>query len=341
MKSLVVTLAAFSTATLLLSVIDGAPSSQEVPSSWREAGERPPGYLLAFSSFPTAAIFKVELDGNVSHPWSYDPGIHDYFNDNLFAVDVERELVYLGMDDLFAALDLNTGEVRVQIPVKPPYYLSFWNYDYVAKDNAIYGACTDYNVTWYWCRIKLHEVHLQKIKIEYLYKLLPAETVYSPPGDFIYFMDKHHQSIWYSMVIDAFVIGINYTTGEMIFRGLAKLDIPLVFWSCIAHDYSLNRTFTLSSDTHPLLAELHPTPQDETVLMELPLSLECYVVGTCAYYEKTHTLMALMTDSDRMLYYLVSIDVVQLTFEIVALPGLGERNIKYPLSAVKFIRNKT
>jgi hypothetical protein len=340
MKSLVVTLAAFSTATLLLSVIDGAPSSQEVPSSWREAGERPPGYLLAFSSFPTAAIFKVELDGNVSHPWSYDPGIHDYFNDNLFAVDVERELVYLGMDDLFAALDLNTGEVRVQIPVKPPQFLNFWNFDYVAKDNAIYGACT--NIAWYWCRIKLHEVHLQKIKIEYLYKLLPTDAADYQPDDYIYFMDEHHQSIWYCITTEEYVFGINYTTGEMIFRGLCTLhNNALAFQYCIAHDYSLNRTFTLSNIKYPLLTEVHPTPQDQTVLMELPLSLECSNWGTCAYYEKTHTLMALMINSDRMLYYLVSIDVVQLTFEIVALPGLGERNIKYPLSAVKFIRNKT
>ena len=345
MKSLVVILP---TATLLLSVmIAGVPSGQEVPTSRREEAEdKPPGYLLAFRR---AAIYKVELDGNISHPWSYDLGNHSFFSDNLFTVDVERELVYLGVADLFVTLDLNTGEVRVQIPLKPPNLQYFWNYDYVARDNAIYGVCTGNNM-WNWCRIKLHEVHLQKIKVEFLYQL-PTDYAELGPANDIYFMNEDHQSIWYYTGITD-VFGINYTTGELIFRGLTTLfnKSSFISDSCIAHDYSLDRTFTLAWGIlakYPLLAELHPKPKNETVLMELPLSLRCSNFGTCAYYQKTHTLMALMANistfmTDYMLYYLVFIDVVRLTYEVVPLPGLQEfTNTQYPLMAVKFIQNKT
>ena len=342
----VIVLAAFSTTILVLSVVASSPTSQELPSSWREIEGKPDGYLLGILR---AGLYKLELDGNISHLWTYDLGSHSFFSDNLFAIDVEKELVYLGVADLFVALDLNTGEVRVQIPLKPPNLQYFWNYDYVAKDNAIYGVCTGNN-KWNWCRIKLHEVHLRKIKVEFLYEL-PNDILELGPADDLYYMDKEHQSIWYYPGIND-VFGINYTTGELIFRGNNTLsnDSNFMSDSCIAHDYALNRTFTLVWGIfakYPLLAELYPKPQqNETVLMELPLSLRCANFGTCAYYPKTHTMMALMANistfmTDYMLYYLVLIDVVGLTYEIVPLPGLREvTNSKYPITAVKFIPNK-
>ena len=346
MKLLVVIVfAVFTTTTLVLSVVASVPSS-DLPSSWsRRKGDKPDGYLLAMRE---AAFYKLEFDGNISHLWTYNLGNHSLFSDNLFTVDEEKELVYLGVADQFVALDLNTGEVKVQIPLKPMNLQYFWNYDYVAKDNAIYGVCTGNN-QWNWCRIKLHEVHLQKIKVEFLY-VLPNDIAELGPASDLYYMDKEHQTIWYYPGIQD-VFGINYTTGEMIFLGNETLynDQTLVSDSCIAHDYSLNRTFTLAWGIfiqYPLLAELHPKPQNETVLMELPLSLRCANFGTCAYNPKTHTMIALMANISTfmtisMLYYIVLIDVVDLTYETIPLPGLREvTNTIYPLNAVKLIPNK-
>lgn len=347
MKSLAVIIVAFSTTVLVLSVVvAGAPAGQEYQSSLRIVEDKPPGYLLGFRN---GALYKLELDGNISHLWSYDLGGHNFISDNLFAVDVEKELVYLGLADLFVALDLNTGEIRAQIPLKPPNLQYFWNYDYVAKDNAIYGVCTG-NWQWNWCRIKLHDVHLQKIKVEFLYQL-PSVILELGPANDLYYMDKDRQLIWYYPGGNL-VFGINYTTGELIFQSLSTLqnDTTLLSDSCIVHDYGLNRTFTLAWGyflTYPLLAELHPKPKNETVLMELPLSLRCSNFGTCAYYQKTHTMMALMANistfmTDSMLYYLVLIDVVDLTYEVVPLPGLRQfTNTIYPLTAIKFVQNAT
>ena len=341
MKQLVIVLAII--CTTALRVVAGVPSS-DLPSSWSRGGDEPDGYLLGILG---AALYKLEFDGNISHLWSYPLGSHSLFSDNLFAVDVKNELVYLGVADQFVALDLNTGEVKVEIPLKPPNLQYFWNYDYVAKDNAIYGVCTG-NGKWNWCRIKLHKVHLQKIEVEFLYEL-PSTAVLGPASD-VYYMDKEHQTIWYYPGIQD-VFGINYTTGELVFRGNDTLynDQTLVSDSCIVHDYSLNRTFTLAWGIfikYPLLAELHAKPQNETVLMELPLSLRCANFGTCAYYPKTHTMIALMANistfvTDSMLYYIILIDVVNLTYERVPLPGLRElTNSDQPIEAIKFISNK-
>ena len=347
MKLLVIILAAFTTTTLVpvLCVVGNTHSSQELSNSWSRRGDKPDGYLLGILG---AALYKLEFDGNISHLWSYPLGSHSLFSDNLFTVDVKNELVYLGMADQFVALDLNTGEVKVEIPLKPPNLQYFWNYDYVAKDSAIYGVCTG-NGKWNWCRIKLHKVHLQKVEVEFLYELPNTILEFGPASD-VYYMDKEHQTIWYYPGIQV-VFGINYTTGELVFRGNNTLynDQTLVSDSCIAHDYSLNRTFTLAWGifiNYPLLAELHAKPQNETVLMELPLSLRCANFGTCAYYPKTHTMIALMANTstfatDSMLYYIILIDVVNLTYERVPLPGLRElTNSDQPIEAIKFISNK-
>ena len=58
-------------------------------------------------------------------------------------------------------------------------------------------------------------------------------------------------------------------------------------------------------------------------------------------------MMALMANistfmTDSMLYYLVLIDVVDLTYEVVPLPGLRQfTNTIYPLTAIKFVQNAT
>ena len=343
MKQLVIVLATICTITLR--VVAGVPSS-DLPSSWSREGDKPDGYLLGILG---AAFYKLEFDGKVSSLWSYPLGNNSLYHESLFTVDVKNELVYLGTLEQFLALDLNTGEVKVEIPLNPPNVQYFWNYDYVAKENAIYGVCSG-GPNWDWCRIKLHELHLQKVEFERFYEM-PTEIIgdFSPASN-VYDMDKEHQTIWYySSLLDIF--GINYTTGEFVFRGNDTLYNEHTFVSacCIAHDYSLNRTFTLHWDyleKYPLLGEVHPMPRNATTLMKLPSSLRPVNYGSCAYYPKTHTMIVFMANittylTDSMSYYIVLIDVAGLTYEIVPLPGLRElTNTDWIISAIKFIPNK-
>lgn len=307
---------------------------------------KPDGYLLGFQS-NLPSLFKIELDGKVTKLWNYSIGF-PMFCDNLFAVDAEKELIYLGVIDKFLALDLTTGKIEIEIPLKPPNLQYFWNYDYVQKDNAIYGVCTGNNA-WNWCRIKLHKLHEHKITVDFLY-VFPTDILELGPLDDLYYMDKEHQSIWYYPGGND-VFGTNYSTGNVIFYGVESLydDKNFTHDDCIVHDHSLNRTFTLvGSDfdpSYPVLAELHPKPRNETILMKLPADVRPCNTGTCKYDPKTHTIIALManrtTDAvDDAYYYLLLIDVVGLTYEITPLPGLRKWTKSHPylpITVVKFI----
>ena len=352
-KPLVTVLAIFCTCTTILSVVGSAPStSSELPSSWsdiqrKEGGSKPDGYLLGTLG---TAFYKLEFDGNISYLWTYPLGSNQtLFDDNTYTVDVKNELVYLGGLDQFIALDLNTGEIKVQFPLTPPNSLIFWSYDYVEKENSIYGVCPNDEGKRFWCSVKLHKLHLQKIESECLFELPSNDEAFNKRSD-LYYMNK--ESIWYYLSIKN-VFGINTTTGEIIFQGNDTLYYSdgQTFTSayCIAYDSSLNRTFALHWDylvKYPLLGEVHPTPRNTTVLMKLPSSLRPVNHGSCAYYPKTHTMIVFMANvstflTDSMSYYIVFIDVVGLTYETVPLPGLRElTNTDWIITAVKFVPNK-
>ena len=151
------------------------------------------------------------------------------------------------------------------------------------------------NNRWNWCRINLDEIHTQKINVEFLYEL-PNDVEELGPINDLYYMDKQYQTIWYiAGIYDIFYV--NYTEGNVIYKLLDTLHDSQLNRNvdCIAHDYSLNRTFSLvypgTTETHYLLAELHPAPQNETILMKLPANLRISLIGTCAYCTKTHTLI--------------------------------------------------
>ena len=84
----------------------------------------------------------------------------------------------------------NDGTINVQlsvrgqsskplVPLKPPNLIYFWNYyDYVSKDNAIYGVCTG-NDAWNWCRIKPDKLHKRKIKVEFVFWFLKMSTCWA------------------------------------------------------------------------------------------------------------------------------------------------------------------
>jgi len=142
----------------------------------------------------------------------YLNSIHMHYSDNLFAIDLENELVYLGVEDQLLALDLSTGEVKINIPLQVPNLQFFWNYDYIPREKAIYGVCTG-NDHWNWCRVKLDKpLDHNTIKLEFLYHF-PVVPLELGPDEGIYYMDKEHQSIWYYTGI-TLAYGVNYTTGK-------------------------------------------------------------------------------------------------------------------------------
>ena len=314
----------------------------------------PDGYMLAMkvvqidTQTPTpeyynhASLFKIEFNGSVSQFWNYSYNKpHLMFSENLFAIDLENELVYLGVEDQLLALELSTGEVKINIPLQVPNLQFFWNYDYIPREKAIYGVCTG-NSHWNWCRVKLDKpLDHNTIKLEFLYQIpvLPLEL---GPDEGIYYMDKEHQSIWYYTGI-TLAYGVNYTTGKLIFSGNGSL-----YDQCIAHDHTLNRTFSLISnpvyqDT-PLLAEIHHSPRNEVVLMTIPIAnLVIALGGSCIYDPKTHTLTALMrydlpnTGDSLMPTSMLLIDVVGLTYKPISLPEFKKWNGVWPITGLKYI----
>ena len=68
-----------------------------------------------------ASLFKIEFNGSVSQFWNYSYNKpHLVFSENLFAIDLENELVYLGVEDQLLALELSTGEGKINIPLQVP-----------------------------------------------------------------------------------------------------------------------------------------------------------------------------------------------------------------------------
>ena len=319
------------------------------------SSEMPDGHLLVLKViqidtqrpqpeyYNHASLFKVEFDGTVSQYWNYSyDHPHLLFSDNLFAVDIENQLVYLGVQDQILALDLTTGVVAKKVPLEAPNLQFFWNYDYVPEDNAIYGVCTGKR-EWDWCRVKLHPL-LKKYRVEFLYRFPGASIEFSPTND-IYYMDKKHHSIWYLSGI-SYALGTNYSTGEQIFFGNSTYQDDYIF-----HDHVLNRTFavtfnsTFTKDSTAFLTELYHMPKREKILMMLPPNLRLAYFGSCSYDPETQTLIALMasvTDyfTEAMPTELVFVDVVNLTYKMVPLPGFKNWSSGQPITAMKFMPYK-
>ena len=304
----------------------------------------PNGYLLAIKvlqngkDYNHASLFKIDFNGSVAQLWNYSyDQAHQLFAENLFAVDSRNNLVYLAALDQFISLDLHTGQVKHKISLKPPNLQYFWNYDYVADEQAIYGVCYSHeSQMWKWCRIDLNK--LDNVSIDFLYEFPTVSSIVAPIYN-TYYMDKEHQTIWYYPSYNA--LGVNYTTGEVIFTSAYAEDL------CIGHDHTLNRTFTIINNINakPTLAELHPQPHPEEPLLVLPENLRPNYYGTCAYDQNSHTMIGLMTNvtlSNYTHYYmpthLLLVDVVELTNTVIALPTFDEKwYSEFPITAVKFV----
>lgn len=304
-------------------------------------GSLPNGYLLAISvtqndntESDAISLFRIDFDGTVTKFWDYSLFKTDILNTlNLFAVNTESELVYLGSRDLFLALDLKTGRVKSRIHFKQ----YFWNYDYVAEDKAIYGVCSGYK-EWDWCRIKTGS---STKRLEALYKM-PYTTVLSPT-DYVYYMDSEEQTLWYYPFdpekINKFAVGINYTTGKEVFRSAVNPNGSEDV--CIIRDHELNRVFTFVRDQDSSIAkgigELFPQPEEKKMLIKFSaMGIVFFSYGTCAYDVSTNTMVGLMSDSTGNPTHLILVNAISLAHKQIQLQAFPKNRM---LTSVKFIPN--
>ena len=323
--------------------------------TWK--GTVPDGYLLGLkvvqndtpnSSYNHATLFKIGFDGGVKRFWNYTYPFSDALtSDNLFAVDSKNELVYLGARDDFLALDLNSGKIKIKIPLNSSNVQDFWSYDYFAEDNAIYGVCTGNN-QWNWCSIK--QIATNSVRLQFLYHLYNTSE-FSPINN-IYYLDKEDQTLWYypSFLVGFYAVGINYMTGENLF--MSTLEKNKDEDLCIVYDPKMNRVFSYiwNSNTSMTvgLGELFQKPKPRKLLMKLP-AFEYFLpsnFGTCAYDHKTHTMIVLLSKKTILKYHamptdILLLDVVNLAYKRISLSLFQEKwDSANPLAAVKFIPHK-
>ena len=316
-------------------------------SPFRDLQPQPNGHLLLLKVlqidqsrqayyYNHVSLFKVTLNGQVTELWNIslqDP--HLLFTENGFAIDIQNQLVYLSIVDQFLAVDLNTGQVKIRFPLEPPNLQYFTNYDYSPKDKTIYGICTG-NSAWNWCSIKQTGNHSAVVDIKYT---MPYLTEFGPISC-IYDIDVKRQLIWYYP--NAYVVGVNYTTGEKIFISGPSNG------TCIGHDSYLNRTFVVLNDVineKAWLSELQPQPGREIKLLDLPSDLRLDYFGSCVYDQETHTMIGVMGDMNMGTFFyhgmptaLLIIDVVNLSYERIPLPAFKEQwDDKWSITAVKFV----
>ena len=333
--------------------------------SWN--GTEPDGYLLGFkvveiipdppnniSGYNHASLFRIDFDGTVTEFWNHTlnpDGREIIFQYNLFTVDTENELVYVGVNDQFLALDLETGIPIIDIRLKPPHLQIFSTYDYFPKNKSIYGFCIGNGpyYYWYWCHV--NHTGLDKVEVEYLYTLPEANT--TGPITNIYHLNQEEQLIWYYPGNSyLFAIAVNITTAEVVF--VSGMSPDQLDDQCIVHDRSMDRVFTYvwynnpSSYVHTSvgLGELFPKPKERKILLNLShfKTLVPSQPGTCAYDQTTHTMMVLMrncTDYDhQMPTGLLLIDTVSLTYKLTPLPMFRQNwDSKDQVSAIKLISN--
>lgn len=298
----------------------------------------PDGHLLAISvnendeeESDTMSVFRIDFNGTVNKLWDFSLFQSDVLNNlNLFAVNIESKVVYVGSCDKFLALDLKTGTVKTEIHLLQ----YFWNYDYVARDNAIYGVCAGYE-QWDWCRIKTgsNTIHLEK-----LYQM-PYTTVLSPTN-YVYYMDSKEQTIWYYPFDpdSTFAVGIDYTTGKEVFR--SAINPNGTEDVCIVRDHVLDRVFTFVQDHNSSTAigigELFPQPEQKKMLIDFSSTEHHYYYsyGTCAYDENTNTMIGLMADSTSTATHLLLVNVISSTSKQIQLQSFPKNK---SLTSIKFI----
>ena len=321
--------------------------------SWR--GSLPKGRLLGLkvvqidqprmnNYYNHVSLFEIDFDGTVTEFWNISLSPSDtFYSDNSFTVDVENELVYLGSSDQFLAVDLKTGAVKIKIHLEPPNLQYFWNYDFVAKEKAIYGVCTGNN-QWNWCRIK--QRGNDSAHVEFLYPM-PFTGTFGPIDD-IYYIDVEEKTIWYyPSYLDEFAVGVNYTNAEGVF--ISAVNPGDTEDLCIVHDRVLDRVFTYvwnkTNFTAVGVGELFLRPKHRKILIDLSKygDLSPTNFGTCTYDQSTHTMMGLMrlmlNQDSLMPTHLLLVDVISVTYKLIPLPVFHEKwnsNI-WPVTSVKYL----
>lgn len=314
-------------------------------------GSIPDGYLLGISVIKDVdlkceniSLFKIDFTGTVTKLWNFSLANPDIlFTFNLFAVNPEKGIVYLGSRDHYLALDMMTGAVKIKINLAGLNKQYFWNYHYVIRDDAIYGVCTGKG-GWDWCRMK--QTGHYTAHLEFLYEL-PDITAISPIIS-AYYMDTEEQTMWYyPFLISKFAVGINYTTGKEVFRSAENPNSTLDV--CIVRDHELNRVFTYVQNNLGSVAigigELFRQPKEREMLIDFSQLDRRYLhyssstlYGACAYDQSTHTMIGLVgpTTANGATYQLLLVDVIKKTPKLIPLPEFKIWN-NPPLANVKFL----
>ena len=304
----------------------------------------PNGYLLVLKAsgvyFNKLSLFQVTFNGTVQQLWNHT--LHNTFHSpSVFDVDAKNQLVYIGTgSNQILALGLTTGKVIVNKTLNASYPANFFvSYYYIPEENAVYGLCWGSDDRFDWCRVKLG---VPELKLEYLYHL-PGPSSSLIPFITPCYMDKMHQTIWYYFDMGYDVYGLHYTKRDDIFHGKLSATPPLTD-VCTAHDYMLNRTFAIAfglDGPNITLTELHPFPEKETKLLDLPSDIGLAYYGTCDYDQETHTMIALMKEdsTDFTPSQLLLIDVVSLSYKSVALPEFRKWKDIFPATGVKYMKN--
>ena len=317
--------------------------------SW--SGKVPNGYLLGLKVnqidqprfnryYNHISLFKIDFDGVVTEFWNYSLNNSDtLISDNLFAVDIENELVYLGTQDLFLALDLTTGVTKIKIHLEVPNLQFFLSYDYFVKEKALYGMCTG-NSMFDWCRMK--RTGLDSARLDFLYHLPYTEEL--GPIDDLYFIDQHEQTLWYYPYSSA--IGINYTNGNVVFIGSAESDVSD---DCIVYDHTMKRVFTHVWNGNDFISvgigEIFPQPKQRKILLNMSAEhgdLAVARIGTCTYDQTSHTMIALMrnfTAFNLFPTHLLLVDTVAVAYKLIPLTTFQEKGWD-DISALRFIPYK-
>ena len=257
----------------------------------------PKGYLLVLQALPAptrASLFQVDFNGSVTKWWnqSFDSSAASY---GAFAFDKEKRIVYLPTTNQITGVTKD-GEVVVKRTLAKENYQYFWNYFYNSQSTTFSGICTnETHSEWNWCTMNAKNGVLSRLsEIPFASSNGPnGLDIYAP----IYSVGLHQQLIWYKPYLYDFVVGTNFTSGDVAF--ISGEAGP----SCITYNPLTNKTYTVGGKSsmyyelsvYELLPKPNP-PKELVKLLPTDQNLIISVLGACGIIPQDNIIYVLMTN---------------------------------------------